>query len=178
MQRDGPIKTFLRVGYLLLGGWLVVFGAANYLDGHHPIIVWALHLTVMIVGIIFLFSLFTMSKNELPGMVILSIFLLAMGVIPFESSFHFHSDNLVGAILWGVSLLAGCLIPVGLAEKRWGDRLSLAFLSVWLIIWPIPAFADERKIVLLFEALLPVVVGLIILTNSLIVFLRPKTTPA
>ena len=175
MQRDGPISVFLRVGYLLLGGWLTAFGVTNYLGGHHPVIALGLHLAVMVAGIIFLLSLFAMSRSELPGMVILSIFLLAMGVIPFESAFHFHSDNLVGVILWGISLLAGCLISMGLAEKQWGDRLSLAFLSVWLIIWPMPAFAEERRIEILFTALLPVLTGLVILANALTILLRPRS---
>lgn len=175
MQKDGPISVFLRVGYLLLGGWLTAFGVTNYLGGHYQIVVWGLHLAVMISGIIFLFSLFAMSRSELPGMIILSIFLLAMGVIPFESAFRFNSGNLVGVILWGISLLAGCLIPMGLAEKRWGDRLSLAFLSVWLIIWPMPAFTDERGIELLFMALLPVLTGLVVLANALIILLRPRS---
>lgn len=174
MQKELPIRTFLRIGYLVLGGWLLLFGLTNYFGWHHPVIVWGLHLCVMIVGIVFLFSVFAVSKNELPGMVILSVFLLAMGVIPFESVFYFHPDNLVGIILWGISLLAGCLIPLSLGEKRWGDRFSLSFLSVWLIIWPISVFSDERRITLIFEALLPALTGVIMLTNCLIVLLRPE----
>ncbi len=178
MKETGPLRVFLRAGYLLLGGWLVMFGVTNYLGVHHPIVIAALHLTVMLAGIAFLFSLSVMSRGELAGMIVLAIFLLAMGVIPFESAFQFRSGNLVAMILWGNSLLAGCLIPIGLAEKRWGDRLSLAFLSVWLIIWPIQAFTGERHIKLMFTALLPAVTGLAILANALIAVVRHRPNAA
>ncbi len=152
----------------------MLLGLANYFGWHNAAVIWGLHLSVMIVGIVFLFSLFAVSKNELPGMVILSMFLLALGVVPFESVFYFHSDNLVGIVFWGVSLLAGCLIPLSLSEKGWGDRFSLSFLCVWLIIWPISAFSDERRISIIFETALPAVVGTMLFANNLIRLLTPK----
>lgn len=173
MQNELPIHTVLRVGYLLLGGWLVLFGLAHYLGGSHPIFVWLLHPGAMIVGIVFLFCLFAVSKSELAGMIILSMFLLAMGVIPFESAFRFQSDNLVGITLWGISLLAGCLIPLGLGGKGRGDRFGLALLSVWLIIWPLPALAGDRRISLMIDALLPAFTGGVILITSLLALTRP-----
>jgi hypothetical protein len=174
MQKELPTRTLLRIGYLILGGWLVLMGPAGFFGWNHPAIVWALHLSVMIVGIVFLLSLPAVSKNELPGMVILSVFLLAVGVIPFESVLYFHSDNLIGIILWGLSLLAGCLIPLNLSEKRWGERFALAFLSVWLIIRPISAFSDERHIALIVGTLLPGFTGIILLVTSLVILLRPS----
>ncbi len=174
MQNELPIRTTVRVGYLLLGGWLLLFGLASYVGGRYPIVAWVLHPGAMIVGIIFLFCLFAVSKSDLAGMILLSVFLLAMGVIPYESVFRFKSGNLLGMIIWGVSLLAGCLVPLGLAEKRWGDRFGLALLSVWLIIWPLPVIADEPRIGLMINALLPALAGCVILTNSLVVLLRPK----
>ncbi len=174
MQKELPTRTLLRVGYLILGGWLLLMGPAGYLGWNHPVVVWGLHLSVMIVGIVFLLSLPIVSKNELPGMVILSVFLLAVGVIPFESVLHFHSDNLMGVVLWGLSLLAGCLIPLSLGEKRWGERFGLAFLSVWLIIRPLSAFSDERHITLIVGTLLPGFTGIILIVTSLFILLRPR----
>ena len=174
MRNELPIRTIMRVGYLLLGGWLLLFGLANYVGGRDPIVVWVLHPGAMITGIIFLFCLFAVSRSELAGTILLSVFLLAMGVIPYETVFRFESGNLLGMILWGVSLLAGCLIPLGLAEKGWGDRFGLALLSVWLIIWPLPVIADEPRIGLMIDTLLPALAGCVILANSLVVLLRRK----
>jgi hypothetical protein len=174
MQNELPMHTIVRIGYLLLGGWLFLFGLAGYIGRDHPVFAWVLHPGAMIVGIIFLLSLFAISKSELAGMIILSVFLLGMGVIPFESVFRLEPGNLVGIILWGISLLAGCLIPLGLAEKGWGDRLGLALLSVWLIIWPLPIVANEPCIGLMIDALLPALAGCIILIGSLLVLLRAR----
>ena len=177
MHNELPIRTVLRIGYLLLGGWLLLFGSADYAGYRYPIIMWVLHPGAMIVGIVFLFSLFAVAKNELAGMILFSVFLLAMGVIPFETTFRFRSDNLIGVVLWGVSLLAGCLLPLGLGEKKWGDRLGLALLSVWLIIWPLPAVSGDPRIGLMIGTLLPALTGCVFLIYSLVVLLyrRPES---
>lgn len=175
MKNGLPMRMAVRVGYLLLGGWLLVFGLISYAGDRSGAVARVLRPGAMVVGIIFLFCLHAVSKSEIAGMIILSVFLLAMGVIPYESVFRSPSGNLLGMILWGISLLAGCLIPLNLGQKGWGDRFGLALLSVWLIIWPLPVIAHEPRISLMIEGLLPALAGLIILVTSLALLVRRKS---
>lgn len=175
-MKDGlPVGTVVRVGYLLLGGWLVVFGLGTGIGGGYPAVALVLHPAALLAGIAFLLCLHALPKKEVAGMITLSVFLLAMGVLPYGSVFRLSSGNLLGMILWGVSLLAGCLIPLGLGEKRWGDRFGLSLLSVWLIIWPLPVIAYEPRIGLMVGTLLPILAGSIILGSSLVLLLYRKS---
>ena len=165
------MKHLARVGLLLLGVWLILFGAMIYWGWSRPIVTYVLHLYAMGVGAVFLFSLFAMERHELPGMLFLGIFLFAVGVLPFETIYRLGLDSPVGVILWAASLVAGFLILLGFKGKDWWERLGFLFLSVWLIVWPLPLLSGERRIALLFGAFLPTFSGLFIAAYSLFALL-------
>jgi hypothetical protein len=154
------MKKYLKLGYLLLGIWLVATGGMELLGIGHPIITLALQVLAVVSGIVILVELPKMNWPERLGMIFLAVWLILVGLMPFVGmALPFSSE-----ITIVLAILAGVLLLVGMKGRKTAARLGMVLVAIWLIasaVIPLLGIMIPASSIIL--AALAVVSGILIL---------------
>jgi hypothetical protein len=156
------MKKYLRLGYLLLGIWLVATGGTELLGIGHPIITLALQVLAVVTGIVILVELGKMNWPERLGMIFLAVWLILVGLMPLVGMVLPFSSEITIVL----AILAGVFLLVGMKGRKIAAKLGMVLVAIWLIASAvIPLLGIMIPGAGLILAVLAVVSGILILVG-------------